>query len=154
MAANEESEAYRSNVADARDIRADARDVTAGNRDSRADRREMTADKASADDIVRHQKALKILVCILLILTVASMIRSFIIQDTVNELRETTSISRTATQETLESTREARRELQEAIKTPSPRSQEAIENIVTALEAIVRIEHQLCGGPCPPPPNE
>lgn len=101
-----------------------------------------------------RDKILPWLVVILLVLTVGSIIRSYIIQDAVTEVQTAADDVGTTAEEARDAAIEARDELRTAITaieaTREP-GEPDLQNqaIIDALAAVGRIEIYLCGGPCP-----
>lgn len=148
----------REGRADARDGRQDVREGSASKRDDRADEREENAvgrEKRAvgrAGDADRREGMLIRLVriviwmtAVLAILTTVAVFRSFVVQDAVEHVEEQQTVTGKISADTLAEMRAALRESQ-----GGPNS----DAIRKALEAIARMEHEMCGGPCPDVPPE
>jgi hypothetical protein len=144
--------------ADGREGRADVREGGASRRDDRADEREDRAVGREKRAVVRETSAagrddtlhklvrvLIVLTIVLCVLSLASTVRSFVVQAAVNEIENIETDQTRTADETNQVARDTLAELRLAVP------EEGDTTTADAVAAIHRMEGFLCGGPCPPP---
>lgn len=153
--------------ADAREVRADARETRADAIEVRADAREIRADATEGrtetitDRLLKSVRLLVWMCFVIFVLLVGGLLRSFVVQNQVDAVDDALARTENAAIVTGESAENAKisadatlKELRAAIATlNAPGTEPELSNqaVISALEAITRIETFLCNGVCPEP---
>lgn len=133
------------NKASEREARDDARETRGVVRDSvLAERRETYAQQLKS-----YMNVILWAAALLFALSVISIVRSYHLEDSVQKLDESTDQLTVQSEAAKEAAVEARDSLKHVLEVKEEGRRASPEEVIRALEAINRIEIQLCGGPCP-----